>query len=60
MDAQFGPPDDADQQAKFTGALAKALFEILTTQAAVSSTGATGVGTPGGPLPIAALPGVIS
>lgn len=60
LDAEYGPPDDLDQQAKFTGALAQALFDILTTQAAVASNGATGAGPAGGPLPIAALPGTIS
>ncbi len=60
MDAQYGPPADPAEQAKFTAALAQALFDILTTQALVTSNGATAVGTPGGPLPIAALPGLIT
>jgi len=60
MDAEYGPPDDAAQQAKFTAALAQAIFDILTTQATVASNGVTLAGTPGGPLTIAALPGTIS
>ena len=32
----------------------------LTTKAATSTTGATGTGAAGGPLPIAAVPGVIT
>jgi hypothetical protein len=61
LDAEFGPADDAAQQAKFTKAIAEAVFKVLTAQAAVSNTGATLVGPPGGPLPItpASLPGVI-
>lgn len=60
MDAEYGPPDNAGQQAKFTKALAEALFTILTSQAVVASNGATLTGPAGGPLPITALPGVIS
>lgn len=60
MDQEYGPPDNAAQQAKFTKALAEALFTILTSQAVVTSNGATGTGTAGGPLPIAGLSGGIS
>ena len=60
LDAEYGAPDDAAQQAKFTAALAQAIFDILTTQAAVTSSGATLTGPAGGPLPITSLPGTIS
>jgi len=60
QDAAYGPPEDEGEQEKFATMLATALLEILTTQAVVTSTGATAVGTPGGPLPITNLPGGIS
>lgn len=61
LDAQNGqPPQDAAVQKKFADAIAEALFEVLTTQASVSSTGTTLPGPPGGPLPIANLPGILS
>jgi hypothetical protein len=57
--AQYGPPIDPLEFGKFKTALANALFQVLTVQAtiAVTTTGVTGVGTPGGPLPILAQPG---
>lgn len=57
--AQYGVADDPIEFAKFKTALASALIDILQNQAAVSTTGATAVGTPGGPLAITAQPGVI-
>lgn len=60
LDAQTGAPADPAVQKKFADALASALFKVLTQQATVQSTGVTLVGSPGGPLPINALPGVIT
>lgn len=60
LDAQYGAPANAAEQEKFATAIAEALFDVLTVQATVASNGATGAGSPGGPLPIVALPGLIS
>ncbi len=56
LDAEYGPPDVPGTQEKFANALAEAFIEILTTQMTGQVTGVTGVGSPGGPLPIAAQP----
>ena len=60
LDAEYGTPEDADEQDKFVTAMATAILNILTTQATVTSNGVTLAGSPGGPLPITGLPGAIS
>lgn len=59
LNAQYGQPEDAAEQAKFSAAMADAIFKILTVQAAVTVNGVTTTGAPGGPLPIVNQPGVI-
>ena len=55
----LGAATDTDLQAQNAEVFAKWLFEVLTTQAAVKTNGATGTGPSGGPLPITDQPGVI-
>lgn len=45
---------------KMAEAIANAVIDEITTNAVVLTTGATGSGPPGGPLPITAQPGVIT
>lgn len=56
INAEFG--DDILQ--KFSDAVADAVVDEITSNAVVTSTGATGTGPFGGPLPIASLPGTVS
>jgi hypothetical protein len=60
LDGAYGPPADLIEQAKFTGALADWLIEILKDQMDIATTGtcsgSTAVGPAGGPLPITAQP----
>lgn len=51
--------DDAELQ-KFCDAIGKAVVTYIQGNAEVSSSGATGSGPPGGPLPITNLAGTIS
>lgn len=45
---------------KMAEAIANAVIDEITTNAVVLTTGVTGTGSPGGPLPITAQPGVIT
>lgn len=45
---------------KMAEAIANAVVDEITTNAVTSTTGVTGVGAPGGPLPITAQPGVVT
>ncbi len=57
-------PDDrvitAGELETFWQAIASEHVTHISGNADTSSTGTTGVGTPGGPLPITALPGTVS
>jgi len=54
----FGEADAAKRE-KFCDFLAEVFLEVLKNHAEVKSTGNTGTGSPGGPLPILDLPGGI-
>lgn len=50
---------DASQLDTVCNAIAAAIVQEITANAQVLTTGVTGAGTPGGPLPIVAQPGVV-
>ncbi len=57
------PPDEPisdDKRRELWRAIANQIVSHITSLGVVTSNGATGVGTPGGPLPIIGLPGQIS
>lgn len=58
--SEFGAAADASTLKKFADAIARAVIEEFTTNAEVTSSGATESGTPGGPLTITDLDGDIS
>lgn len=53
------PVNDTQLEAVWTAIVGEHRTQ-LTTKAATATTGATGVGTPGGPLPLVAVGGIIA
>ena len=51
---------DETELAKLTDAIAKGVVTHIVAAAAVSTSGLTGTGPAGGPLPLAAVPGTIT